>query len=106
MTFYYFAYDSNMLTTRLTQRCPGAIVVGLATAADTVVEFSKPSEDKSGKATLRQAVGNRTAGVVFTIPRAERDQLDSCEGVGKATSGAMHSPSTLSIATKSSRRPP
>ena len=83
MMFYYFAYGSNMLTTRLTQRCPGAIVAGPATAADTVVEFSNPSEDKSGKATLRQAVGNRTAGVVFTIPRAERDQLDSCEWVGK-----------------------
>ena len=30
MMFYYFAYGSNMLTTRLTQRCPGAIVVGPA----------------------------------------------------------------------------
>ena len=82
MTFFYFAYGSNMLTTRLRSRCPGAILAGRADADGYAVEFSKPSKDKSGKATLRQAAGGRTAGVLFEIPEAELGLLDSHEGVG------------------------
>ena len=82
MTFYYFAYGSNMLTTRLARRCPGASRVGRADAGDHAIEFSKPSIDKSGKATLRHTTGGRTSGVLFKIPITERDQLDECEGVG------------------------
>ena len=82
MTFYYFAYGSNMLTTRLRQRCPGAIPVGRAEADHTVIEFSKPSIDKSGKATLSQVSGKRTRGVVFKVPISELDRLDECEGAG------------------------
>ena len=82
VTFYYFAYGSNMLTTRLRQRCPGAIPVGRADAGHTVIEFSKPSIDKSGKATLRHVSGKRTPGVVFKIPISELDRLDECEGAG------------------------
>ena len=82
MTFYYFAYGSNMLTTRLKPRCPGAIPLGRADADGSVVEFSKPSIDRSGKATLRQAAGGQTTGVLFEIPKAELGLLDSHEGVG------------------------
>lgn len=82
MTFFYFAYGSNMLTTRLKSRCPGAIPLGRADADGSIVEFSKPSIDKSGKATLRLAAGGQTTGVLFEIPIAELDQLDSHEGVG------------------------
>ena len=82
MTFYYFAFGSNMLTTRLQQRCRGALPVGRADAAHKVIEFSKPSIDKSGKATLRHVSDKRTPGVVFKIPISELDQLDKCEGVG------------------------
>ena len=83
MTIYYFAYGSNMLTTRLKPRCPGAIPVGPGHADGTVIEFSKPSIDGSGKATLREEAGGRTAGMLFEIPKAELGRLDSCEGVGK-----------------------
>ena len=82
MTFYYFAYGSNMLTTRLERRCPGAFLVGRAVAGDHVIEFSKPSIDKSGKATLRHTNGGRTSGFLFEIPITELGLLDECEGVG------------------------
>ena len=82
VTFYYFAYGSNMLTTRLNSRCHGAVLVGRADADSTVIEFSKPSTDESGKATLRQADGGRTAGVLYEIPTEELRQLDFHEGVG------------------------
>ena len=83
MTFYYFAYGSNMLTTRLERRCRGAFPVGRADAVDHAIEFSKLSKDKSGKATLRHTNGGRTPGVVFKIPITELGRLDKCEGVGQ-----------------------
>ena len=82
MTLYYFAYGSNMLTTRLRRRCPGAIRVGCAYAVDKVIEFSKPSRYGSGKATLRHVPGKRTPGVVFKVPTSELGRLDRCEGFG------------------------
>ena len=83
VTFCYFAYGSNMLTTRLARRCLGASRVGRADAGDHVIEFSKPSIDKSGKATLRHTTGGRTPGVLFKIPITELGRLDECEGAGK-----------------------
>ena len=83
LTFYYFAYGSNMLTERLKARCPGATAAGRAIADGAVIEFSKRSKDGSGKATLRQEVRGQTAGVLFEIPTAELGALDSHEGVGK-----------------------
>lgn len=79
--FYYFAYGSNMLTTRLYRRCQGASLVGRANAYDHEIEFSKRSKDDSAKATLRPATGARTCGVLFKIPITELDRLDQCEGV-------------------------
>ena len=83
MKFYYFAYGSNMLTKRLKRRCPGANRVGRADAADHAIDFSKPSIDKSGKATLRENTGGLASGVLFKIPITELDLLDECEGMGK-----------------------
>ena len=82
MHFYYFAYGSNMLTTRLFRRCQGASFVACADALHHAIEFSKLSKDKSGKATLRRITGARTSGVLFKIPITELDRLDQCEGVG------------------------
>lgn len=82
MTFHYFGFGSNMLTERLTARCPGAIAVGRASADRRVIEFSKRSRDGSGKATLRHAVDGKTEGVLFEIPESERECLDHHEGCG------------------------
>ena len=83
VTFCYFAYGSNMLTERLRARCPSATATGRAFADGAVIEFSKRSKDNSGKATLRKKAGGRTPGVLFEIPKAELDDLDTHEGVGK-----------------------
>ena len=82
MTFCYFAYGSNMLTKRLKRRCPGASSRGRANADGYVLQFSKPSNDGSGKATLRGTAGSRTVGVLFEIPSTELRCLDHHEGVG------------------------
>ena len=54
MTFLYFGYGSNMLTERLRarERCPSAKCIGIAEVTGYALEFSKPGEDGSGKATL------------------------------------------------------
>jgi hypothetical protein len=84
MTFYYFAYGSNMLTTRLRPRCPSARLIGHAEALDYRIEFSKKSIDTSGKATLlrREGSDHFTGGVLFEIDKAELPNLDKAEGVG------------------------
>ena len=82
MTFCYFAYGSNMLTEWLQarSRCPSARPIGCAIADGWGIEFSKPSKDSSGKATLSKKNGCQTAGVLFEIQEDERDRLDRVEG--------------------------
>ncbi|MDE2846311.1 MAG: gamma-glutamylcyclotransferase [Gemmatimonadota bacterium] len=82
MPLCYFAYGSNMLTKRLQKRCPGAVSKERAYADDWIVEFSKPSKDCSGKATLSPKNGHRTPGMLFEIPDAEVCCLDKSEGAG------------------------
>src|ERR1700692_2844193 len=82
MNFHYFAYGSNMLPARLSARCRSARVVGKGIAQDFALEFSKPSKDNSGKATLVNAQGATVPGVVYEIEAAERDALDRHEGLG------------------------
>jgi gamma-glutamylcyclotransferase len=84
MTFLYFAYGSNMLSNRLISRCNSARVLGAAAAKNHTIEFSKPSKDMSGKATLISSDGLdvRTQGVLFEIEKAELQSLDKAEGAG------------------------
>lgn len=82
MTFFYFAYGSNMLPARLIGRCPSAKVVGLGVARAWSLEFSKASKDGSGKATLVVAPNSAVPGVIFEIDLGERQYLDLHEGVG------------------------
>lgn len=85
MGFYYFAYGSNMLTARLLARCPSALPVGRAEAADFALEFSKRSRDDSGKATLSKStrINHRSFGVLFEMEEVELVRLDRIEGNGK-----------------------
>lgn len=84
MSFFYFAYGSNMLTARLTARCPSAKVLGTASAPNHTLEFIKQSNDKSGKATLISASqqGLHTPGVLFEIAKSDLGELDRVEGAG------------------------
>ncbi len=87
MTFLYFAYGSNMLPARLRARCPSAHVIGAATAAGYDVEFSKRSVDGSGKATLVEAAGTATPGVLFEIGKTDLIALDRAEGASGKVPG-------------------
>ena len=49
MTFYYFAYGSNLLTCRLRQRTPSARVVDRAILRQHELRWHKAATDGSGK---------------------------------------------------------
>jgi len=85
MTFKYFAYGSNMLLERLRRRCASAQTIGIGTLNGYTLEFSKPSKDGSGKATIVKSnvAGARVFGVLFDIAAAELGELDDAEGHGK-----------------------
>ena len=80
----YFAYGSNMLTTRLTDRVPSASFVSLATVSGRKLVFHKRSGDKSGKCDIPACDDSSSAvhGVLFEISDSEWDDLDKHEGVG------------------------
>lgn len=83
MSFLYFAYGSNMLSSRLIARCPSARVISTASAVNHTLEFTKKSKDGSGKATLvSRGSAIHTPGVLFEIDAGERRALDKVEGAG------------------------
>lgn len=79
-SFVYFAYGSNMLTQRLTARCPGAVALGAARVDDYAVSYSLLSEDGSSKAALQAAPGETAWGVAFEMRSGELGILDGFEG--------------------------
>ena len=81
-TCLYFAYGSNLLTTRLLARCPSAIVKGVAIASDWEVRFTKPGADGSGKAGLFPEAGAEQSGVIYEMALDEMPILDKYEGLG------------------------
>lgn len=81
-TCLYFAYGSNLLSTRLIARCPSARVVGVAMTDGWTVSFTKPGGDGSGKAGLVRRDGTSHPGVVYELSAEEMPVLDKIEGVG------------------------
>lgn len=79
----YFAYGSNLLTPRLTARCPSARVLGRASLTGYRFGFFKRSHrDGSGKASLHPVEGAITQGMVFELDATEIAVLDRFEGAG------------------------
>ena len=84
MTFLYFAYGSNMLSSRLYARCPSAKMICAARVERYALDFSKKSLDGSAKANLvEQSFSVQTPGVLFEINIEDRHTLDMFEGAGK-----------------------
>lgn len=80
--FLYFGYGSNMLPKRLLDRCSSAKLIGVGFATNFGLEFTKPSTDGSGKATLVPVLGCKVLGALFEIDISDRDNLDRHEGFG------------------------
>lgn len=83
-TFLYFAYGSNMLTSRLREptRCPSAQPIGVATLPGYALKWHKRSNDGSGKCDVIEDATATVYGVLFDIDSGEKSALDRAEGCG------------------------
>ena len=82
-TFRTFAYGSNMLSTRLKERCPSALPIGAAQLPGHELRWHKRSMDGSGKCDVVPVnVGHAVFGVVYEVDATERAALDQAEGLG------------------------
>ncbi|MBV6306304.1 gamma-glutamylcyclotransferase [Candidimonas humi] len=82
-SFLYFAYGSNMLSSRLRERCPSARPVGVAELPDHELRWHKRSKDNSGKCDVVACQGKRVIGVLYRIEACDKKALDRAEGLGK-----------------------
>lgn len=84
MTFYYFAYGSNLLTCRLRQRTPSARVVDRAILRQHELRWHKAATDGSGKcdAVPVEKPDAYVMGVVYEIDVEEKPWLDAAETLG------------------------
>jgi hypothetical protein len=77
----YFAYASNLDPEQMNERCPGHVVVGLASLHDHRIGFPRFSEERGGgTASLLPAHGKEAWGVVYDVTEAHLATLDSHEG--------------------------
>lgn len=85
-TLVYFAYGSNLLTTRLkdAERAPSAVLMGRAQLHGHRLKFHKPSRDGSSKADAERTGhwADVVEGVLFRLSEADRPCLDFAEGAG------------------------
>ena len=82
-SFLYFAYGSNMLSSRLRGRCPSAEPVGVAELPGHELRWHKRSKDNSGKCDVVACQGKRVIGVLYRIEYSDKEGLDRAEGLGR-----------------------
>ena len=76
----YFAYGSNMLSTRLAARQVDTVAIGAAVLHHKCLAFNKPGIDRSGKANIVDSLPDKVWGVLYQISVASWPQLDAFEG--------------------------
>ncbi|MGI9303694.1 MAG: gamma-glutamylcyclotransferase family protein, partial [Gammaproteobacteria bacterium] len=80
----YFAYGSNLSTTRLADRIPSPPAVTIAQLREHRLSFRKNGKDGSGKCDIESTSNPKDVvhGVVFRITASDKLELDSIEGLG------------------------
>lgn len=79
MQSLYFAYGSNLLSRRMRERVPSAVLRGSARLADRRLTTDKRGRDGTGKANLREDPGGSVWGVIWEIDPGHWRWLDACE---------------------------
>ncbi|MDG0853383.1 gamma-glutamylcyclotransferase family protein [Roseateles puraquae] len=88
LTFFNFAYGSNMSSARLRERVPSARVIGRAVLTGHQLVWHKVSKDGSGKCDVVATDAPRAVvhGVVYAIDQCQKAALDRAEGLGNGYS--------------------
>lgn len=92
-----FAYGSNMLRGRLEKRVGGIQKVGVAYLPDYRLRANKISDDDSSKANIEPYAGGRVWGVLWSVPVAEREGLDSAEGYSPVRRNNHYEPHMVTV---------
>jgi hypothetical protein len=84
-TLYYFAYGSNMSSSRLKARVPSAKSLGVYSLPGFILDFSMHGFDESAKCNARQSshLNECLHGVLFSMDQQERAILDYHEQLGE-----------------------
>jgi hypothetical protein len=88
---YYLAYGSNLHPIRLTDRIPGAHLVGTSGLRGYQMSFHKRSEDGSAKCTLQKTAdpNDIACTAIYSVNEEEVSILDAIEGVGDGYDSAQ-----------------
>ncbi len=80
----YFAYGSNMCSSRIKKRVPSCAFYEVGVLKGYILKFHKRSVDGSGKGNVipSQNAESEVVGVVFDFDPNEKDLLDTAEGPG------------------------
>lgn len=80
----YYAYGSNMLLSRLRERTPSAKLLTTGMLFEHQLMFHKSSYDGSGKCDAYKTDKDcdYLYGVIYEIPKSEKQELDIAEGLG------------------------
>lgn len=80
MKRYYIAYGSNLSTTQMARRCPGAMLVGTGILDDYLLEF-RTAYGGGAFATITPVKGAKVPIAIFEIKPSDEINLDIYEGV-------------------------
>ena len=79
MDHKYFAYGSNLVIERITERLGKVKFLGPASIEDLRLSFNKLGEDGSGKCNIVKSQGDFVYGVVYQISKLQKEMLDKFE---------------------------
>ena len=78
---HYFAYGSNMRSSQIQERCPGARLVGPARLLGHALDFTRWSDRwGGGVADVIAAADRETWGGLYVVTQRDLDELDKLEG--------------------------
>lgn len=80
MTAHYFAFGSNMSSTRLRERIASAVVVSPGHLSGWRWALNKTGGDGSAKANIEPDPTSTVWGVIYRLPLIELPRLDAIEG--------------------------
>ncbi|NNL86180.1 MAG: gamma-glutamylcyclotransferase [Myxococcales bacterium] len=79
MRVFYFAYGSNMKTSRIAGRVPSVEALGVARLDGFRLAMNKRGRDGSAKANIEESSADSVFGVLFTLEEGHWEMLDVFE---------------------------
>ena len=96
----YFAFGSNLSSTRLRARIGDVVVVGVATLPDHRHLFNKHGNDDTAKGNIEMAPGEVVIGVLYEITVAQLETLVAIEsGYERVTVSVTRETATIDAVT-------